>query len=367
MRVSPSRSGGGVAAVVTIAAAAAGLLAACGGGPAPLMPSPSASVTATTSPSGPATLGFSVGYRGLTLDDAELARQLDLDVQVGARWVRVDLDWSTVERHRGSDDWDDVDRVVAAARQRGLEVLALPGYTPDWAADGQGGPDARAYAAFVGRAVARYAPQGVRTWELWNEPNLHSAWGSDPDPQAYGRLLRAAVPAALAADPGATVLTGGLAPVPDRDGSSVAMRTFLEGLAAAGPVPGLAGVALHPYVYPSLPRDAPVSPTNAFGMLDELHDLARALAGPDATVWATEMGAPTGDDARAVSPQEQAETLRQAHALLGERPWAGPLLIYADRDVGADPGDREENFGLLDLDFRPKPAWAVFAELAAGR
>lgn len=353
----PAARGVGVLAILALAGCAPGA-------PAPPSPSPVVSVTATTPAAAPGTLGFSPGYRVLGLDDETLARQLDLDVGAGARWWRVDLDWSRIEAVPGDGDWEATDRVITAVRSRGLQVVALPGYAPDWAVDAVGAPNAAAYAAFVARAVARYAPAGVRTWELWNEPNLRSAWGAPPDPVAYGALLRAAAAAVTGVDPGATVLSGGLAPVATRGGSSMAMAGFLAAVAQGGQVPGLDGVAVHAYVYPELPRTAAPGPRNVFSQLPALHRLSLELGAPTGALWATEVGAPTGDDPRAVTPRAQAETLRQAHALLAAPPWSGPVLVYSDRDLGGDPADRETSFGLLDEQFEPKPAWEVFGELA---
>ncbi|TAL12821.1 MAG: hypothetical protein EPN99_16560 [Frankiales bacterium] len=71
---------------------------------------------------------------GIVLADPDdMERELDAVVDSGARWVRLDVDRSQIEGTRGSDDGDHVDRVVDAARERDIKVLALLACTPAWA------------------------------------------------------------------------------------------------------------------------------------------------------------------------------------------------------------------------------------------
>src|SRR4051794_21064835 len=78
--------------------------------------------------------GFAAGgWVLLWGSDAELARDLDAIAATGAKWVRFDFDWASAEPSQGDFDWGPIDRVVSAVRARGLEVLATPAYTPDWA------------------------------------------------------------------------------------------------------------------------------------------------------------------------------------------------------------------------------------------
>src|SRR5205823_8509465 len=55
-----------------------------------------------------------------------------------------------------------------------------------------------------------------------------------------------------------------------------------------------------------------------------------------------------------------AEIATDAIQAIGQWAWAGPLFWYAARDTGTDPGDVEQNFGLLRHDFSAKPALAAF-------
>src|SRR6202011_2066878 len=106
--------------------------------PAPAPPAPAPVVTATGVPGNQ--VGFSTSGTMLWESDAQLASELDAVAATGARWIRVSFDWNSVQPN-GPDPlksvWTYEDRVVKAARSRGLQVLGLAAYTPPWARQSQ--------------------------------------------------------------------------------------------------------------------------------------------------------------------------------------------------------------------------------------
>lgn len=310
--------------------------------------------------------GASQGADILTMSDGDLATLLDRMREAGMWSLRVDLDWTRIEPQRGQRDWSSVDRIVAAATARGLCPLGLVTYAPDWAADhpdATGGyfapSDPALFADFAGAAAARYGSR-IAVWEVWNEPNTVNYFKPRPDPARYGQLLAAASRAIKAADPDATVLSGGLAPAED-NGSDIAPLTFLRGMYANGANRSLDGFAIHPYTYPALPDDPTTSDWNTAQRMWLMRDVM--VGGGDAAkkMWITECGAPTGTNRRAVSEGKQADTLRMMLATAENTPWLGPAFVYAMRDSGTDTADSEQNFGILRHDFTPKPAYEVVA------
>jgi len=153
-------------------------------------------------------------------------------------------------------DFTELDATVAAAVQRGLEVLPVVQATPGWAAlrpGDFGSPPARlaTFKAFLAALVTRYGPRGslwterpelprvpIRAWQIWNEPNITRYWSSQPFASSYVRLLRAADKALEAADPSATVVLAGLPNV---------SWTALRAIYRAGGGGHFDAVALHPY------------------------------------------------------------------------------------------------------------------------
>lgn len=316
-------------------------------------------------PSSTARIGFSPGGSFALQSPGALQRDLARMAESGGHWVRLDIDWSRIEPVQGTFDWTTTDRAIASARDAGLEVIGLVTYTPAWTrpsgTSSHWPPDeSTTFAAFTGTAAARYAQQ-VGTWEIWNEPNLVTFWSSGPDPERYARLLVDASAAVRRADPSATILSGGLASVPDLPPARIDPITFVRNLYAAGAGPAFDGVSIHPYTYPTLPSR---SPDGMFLRLPDLHALMVDRGDAEKGIWITEFGSPTGNGPRAVTPEQQAEILDAAFTVARSYPWVRSFLVYSLRDAGRSPDDIEQNFGLRTVDDIPKPAWDVFVRRA---
>ncbi len=127
-------------------------------------------------------IGLAYGDELPGMDAAGLATALDDAVTVGGT-VRLDVSWADVQ-HDGPGvwDWSGLDRVLAATRARGLDVIGVVAYTPAWARvagcdDEKCRPASYAdFAAFAGAAAARYGAGGIGAWEIWNEPNNAAFW-----------------------------------------------------------------------------------------------------------------------------------------------------------------------------------------------
>ena len=315
----------------------------------------------------PTGAGFSPGGGFMYESDTDLARDLDNMAATGAKWVRIDFPWSVTEASPGIFDWAKLDRVVGAAYSRGLQVIGLLAYTPAWARPAGTDPmypptRPSDFANFTTAAVRRYASK-VKVWEVWNEPNISQFWKPRPDAAAYAALLRGASVAVHRSAPTAAVLTGGLSPAVDAsDGSQISPITFLQRLYANGAKGTFDAVGMHPYSYPAMPMDPATASWNTFYRLPLVYNVMAQNGDGSKRIWSTEFGAPTGTDPSAVSETTQSAIIAQAYAAVAAWPWAGPLLVYSDRDSGTNLADREQNFGLRHYDFSPKPALAAFTQ-----
>lgn len=310
-------------------------------------------------------VGFSPGADLLWMTPAEQARELDAMADAGATWLRLDFPWPSLQPSPDEWNWAPFDRAVAAAHARGLKVLGLLSYSPRWArrtpSAGVAPFDTAAFATFAGTSVRHFGPRGVNHWEVWNEQNLERSWGAPPDARAYSRALLAASAAIRAADPGATVLGGGLAPATDADdGSEVAPLTFAAAMYDVGANRAFDALAVHPYSYPAMPDDPTTAEWNTFLGMSDIRSLMVHRGDGDKPIWLTEMGAPTGTAPGAVSEATQARYVSSALAAWAVRPWAGPILWYSVRDRSGDRSAREDNFGLFRHDFTAKPGYGAF-------
>jgi polysaccharide biosynthesis protein PslG len=306
---------------------------------------------------GPSRIGMMLQLHGT--DPATVAREFDLLAEMHVTWVRASFDWPTIEGNRGEFDWAYPDEVVKQASARRMSVLPILSHTPAWARPAgtttTSPPDhVSDFAAFAGATAARYAPSGVHTWEIWNEPNINSFWQPAPNANAYGELFRATATSIRVADPNATLLIGGLTSGPDAaDGSRIAQRTYVEQLYNNGTAQLADAIAVHPYSF-QWPHAVVV-----VGGLDDvpaLHKLMERHGDGGKKVWITEFGAPTGTAADAVSDIEQAMTILHALKLVQKWVWAGPLIYFELRDAGTNPAVDEDNFGVVRRDLSLKIA-----------
>jgi hypothetical protein len=309
--------------------------------------------------------GFSASAQMLWESDSELNRELDEMARSGAKWLRIDFNWPSVQPTPTSWNWQATDRIVQEASSRGMRILAMPAYTPPWArgpgTDDKYPPSDRGtYARFVQAAVRRYESV-VKHWEIWNEPNQKYWWKPRPDPWAYTDLLRRTYSAVKAEDPSATVVAGGLAPAPDAsDGSEINGATFARRMYEAGAKGYFDALAMHPYNYPVEPMYP--HPDNAFwSTTPAIHRVMEQHGDGWKKLWLTEYGAPTSGN-RAVSEQLQGEYLIKAYEQAVRWPWAGPLLYYMYRDNGWDRSDAHDNFGLVRRDWTWKRGMSAFRD-----
>ena len=316
--------------------------------------------------------GVSPGGGIMWQSDTDLRRDLDEMVAVGAQWIRLDLNWSSIEPTKGNFSWSNTDRVLDAVASRGLKVVAILHTVPAWArapgTDNQFYPplDPADFANYAGRTVERYSSR-IRVWEVGNEPNTRRFWQPQPDPGAYTTLLKLTYAAIKKADAGATVLSAGLSPATDAaDGSKISPATFLKRIYENGGQGHFDVLAIHPYSFPARPIDPATANWNTFHRMPLLYDLMVRNGDGDKKMWITEFGASTGTAPGAVSEAEHAAIITDAfHAMAQLHFVGGPLFIYAMRDAGTDPADVEDNFGLLRRDFSPKASRAAYQQAAA--
>lgn len=308
-------------------------------------------------------IGMTLHFRGA--DAGTVKQQFDLMAAMDVEWVRIDIDWSAVQPKKGKFNWAPVDNLVDEAVSHQMNVLFMLGFTPAWARSPVASleypshsrpEDLSDYAEFARIATARYAPRGVRSWEIWNEPNTAKFWPGRPDANEYGDLFRAAATAIRGVDPRATVLIGGLGPQYDTPGAEIPPADYLEQLYGNGAAQLADGVAVHPYSFPELPMDPDQRQIGGFRDLPALQSVMDSHGDGHKKIWTTEYGAPTGTSVNAVSEEHQAAIMLQARQQVALWDWAGPLIYYELVDGGTDPTNQEQNFGVVRKDLTLKNA-----------
>ena len=307
---------------------------------------------------------------------ADMDRSIGLLQAAGLKTVRANINWSSIEPNaKGSlDSWwlSEIDYAVSTAQTAGIEILMpIADGVPYWASadpnrysDGSGNHWDKNwkprlmqdYADFASAIVKRYAPKGVHAYEVWNEPNYSRFWPSGPNAADYVSMLKAAYPAIKAADPSATVVSGGLSrnDVP-----------FIKAMYAAGAQPYFDALAVHPYTHKTDPTVCTnTSNIDQFCSLEFVRSTMVSYGDSAKNIWLTEFGWSTASNATdGVSEAVQADYLTKAFAKLASYPYVARAYWYAGRNLywGANnQSDIESNYGLMRVDFSLKPSYTAF-------
>ncbi len=188
---------------------------------------------------------------------AEIAnRDLGLIRDAGFTWVKQWFAWRDIEgKGKGQYDWSQADRVVSQAEEFGLKLVVRVDHGPDWA----GPPPANVdhFTNFLSVLASRYRGR-IHVYQVWNEPNLAREWGNKPPNAAeYTQMLRKAYQAVKQADPGAIVISAGMAPTTESSQRAVPDTKFIQAMYDAGAKPYFDMLGAHGAGYKAPPEMDP--------------------------------------------------------------------------------------------------------------
>src|ERR671937_572969 len=306
--------------------------------------------------------------------DQERARVLDELRDAGVRWVRIDVGWASLQevaRYQLSQWYVDVvDRCVDMARARGINVLGMLWQTPAWANGGKGvmvPPLDPADYAWIAHWAAAHFRGRIAAWEIWNEPDpAQASWAWSGTVTQYVNLLQAAYPAIKSADPDATVVFGG----PSWNDTAFISSAYAVGARGAFDV-----MAVHEYqaVADAPPEYVGDSQTWWFPRASAVHDVMAANGDGDKAIWFTEFGWSSHETAADAPNWQRGVTLAQQGDYLVRAveyarlhfPYVTKMFWYDERNhTGTDV--QNANFGLLDHDLVPKPAYTALKSYLTG-
>jgi len=281
--------------------------------------------------------------------------EMQMLVDSGVRWVRMDFAWSATEKSPGQYDFSAYDRLMAALTEYHLRAILILDYGNDLYDQGLAPHTSRgrrAFAQWAAAAVRHFRGAGI-LWEMYNEPN-GGFWRPHAKVENYIRLARAVGEAIQSADPQASYIgpaTSGIGlpsthlPIP-----------FLEACLRAGLLRYWSAVSVHPYR-----RSDPETAAADYQMLREM--IAKyAPGGKQIPILSGEWGYSSAwkgmDEAR--------QTKLLARQWLTNISNGIPISIWYDwHDDGADPHEPEHHFGTVhfpydanhDPVYTPKPAF----------
>ncbi len=325
-----------------------------------------------------------------------LQKDLSLVQEMGFGWVKQKFAWRDIEgAAKGEYDWWRPDQIVQAVNNAGLKLVVRIDRQPLWSVivyNEQGIPvtenqppaDLRDFGDFCGALAARYRGR-IAAYQVWNEPNLSREWGdAAPDPAGYVALLEVCYRAIKAADPGAIVISAGLAPTGTEPPEAMPDDRFLREMYAAGggaffDVLGInaPGYKAPPELSPDEIADHPQYGQFRWHVFRHVEDMCRIMVengDADKQIAILEMGWTT--DSRpdspyawhAVTPAEQADYLVRAYAYARQEwsPWIGLMTTIFFADNAWTPADEQYWWAITNPDSTPRPAYDALKGMEKG-
>jgi hypothetical protein len=293
-------------------------------------------------------------------------KDLDMIAAAGFKFIRMDFGWQGTEHPKGQYSWGGYEELLSNLDKRGLRPIFILDYShelyeetvtsphpitgePHKNISSPQHPDSiEAFSKWAAAAARHFGGRRV-IWEIWNEPNGHF-WSPKPDAPQYTALALAAARAIREADPGATIVG---------PASSGFPWEFLETFLKSGVLEYLDAVTVHPY------RDYKRGPETAAGDYRRLKEMIERYAPASKkgkiVILNGEWGYATQQNGGLPLETQAAFAARQQLTTL----LCGvPVSIWYDwKNDGPDRKEREHNFGTVEEDLTPKPAYVALQTL----
>ena len=293
---------------------------------------------------------------------------LDLITNAGFQFVRMDFSWEATERKNGVYDWTAYDELTAHLEQRGLRALYILDYVNGLyepmvearRAVGELAPEQHvasprhpesvaAFARWAAAAAVHFHGRHV-LWEIYNEPN-GDFWRPKPDAAEYTTLALATSRAIREAEPSASIIAPAISGFDWK---------YLEIFLRSGVLEFLDGVSVHPY------RDSNHPPETAAADYQRLRELIERCAQESRRgkipILSGEWGYSSNTKGVSLATQAAFAVRQQLCNLLN----GVPLSIWYDwKNDGHDPADNEQNFGTVQEDLEPKPAYTALKAMTS--
>lgn len=319
-----------------------------------------------------------VNYHGLWWDMTPSRRAAVLDklAATGTKWVRLDVSWAMLQpRGPHSFDYDygvpRIEQVLDEIDDRGMSTLMMLYWPPKWSSGTEkknGVPrDAQEFANAAAWVADEWRDK-VQAIEVWNEPDL-DRFLSNTSVTTYTSLVKATYRSVKAVNRDMIVIAG----APTYVNVDWYREFYKRG--GAGHYDAL---GVHPYVGMADAAPDACDPHNKKYYpchIDELVSLMRQNGDGDKKIWATEYGWSAHDNStygrspdpwkRGVTREQQADYLLRMQEYLATWPQVEASFWYTDVDTAV--GDaQEDNYGLLDRNLNPKPAYYALQCAAQG-
>ncbi len=259
----------------------------------------------------------------------------------GISCVRDRFSWSSIEPQKGTYRWGHYETSARIQHEAGLTVYQIFHDCPGWASgkrDSRYPPNKPSdMGDFFSKMVGHFKDR-VKYWEIWNEPDIEVFYLGKP--KEYAACLKETYPRIKEADPEAKVLICSFAMAPAK---------FAEGVFREDVEDYFDIYNVHYY-------------GDVKGIVWRLNSHKKLLAkhGVKKPIWVTEMGA-----VHPVAKKADFETLKPEASYL-VKAYVYGLANGAERFfyfIFSDYDERGRNFGTVNRDFTPRPAYVALCNL----
>lgn len=320
-------------------------------------------------------------------DSGQVGTQMDWVRMLSFNTIKQTFPWSEMQPEPDSWDFSQSDRILDEAEQRGLDVIARLGQTPDWAledpsviddTDHTDAPpvDLALWETYCETVATRYTGR-IKAYQIWNEPNLSREWGNqEPDAAGYVNLLARCSDIIRAIDPSAIIISAGLAPTGDQNARAHRDDIYLDAMYQANfqQYVDVVGVHAPGFAPPTVgPDDAERAGQGRWATFRRVEDLRKIMIAHDDAArqmailefgWTID---PVNDAYRwfAVTESQQAAYIQEAYeyALENWNPWIGLMTLIYMPDPGWTPDDEEYWWAIAEPDGTLREAFFTLASM----
>lgn len=288
--------------------------------------------------------------------EASSRKPLELAAQAGITALKDDAFWSTAEpapnQLRIVPQWREYLNTATTLNLTRLTILDYSTFFHDNAKPREGKVKA-AYLKYVDYVTGQLGNK-VNYYEIWNEWDLEAP--KDAKLAAdYAALVRDAAPLIRKHTVGqngtpAKILAGSITP----EGMDFG---FADHLIDAGMLDQVDGLSVHPYAHCA--GGGQNNPESWVNWMRQYERHIRAKAGRDVPIYLTEMAWPSHTGACGNTPATQAAYMARIMFFARTIPNIKGMWWYDLINDGPDRTDQEHNFGLLNENLSPKPAYNV--------
>jgi hypothetical protein len=279
-------------------------------------------------------------------------KELDMIAAAGFKFIRMDFEWQSIERTKGTYNWAAYDELTANLEKRGLGALYILDYSNSLYEESYASKDTitgreqkgtsspqhtesiAAFARWAAAAAGHFKGRNI-IWEIWNEPNITNFWKPKANVEQYIALAMATSKAIRAVVPDAVIVSGG---------TSHVTFPFLGALLASGVLEYLDAVSVHPY------REGLMSPETAiydYQKLRGLIDIYTPAGKKNIPIINSEWGYSSND----------VDVPLELHAAYAVRMQLADLINNIPLSVWYDW--KSLGNGLVTPDLKPKPAYTA--------